>query len=351
MPGSQLAVNWRCAPQRASSGTYLRGLGDSAGCLVVDNSHALARPLAHLDSVGFIGAGAVGATLARLLAACGAHIRVISARRIEHAVLLTQALPNDDTRTGAPEDVVAQCELVFLAVPDDAIMPLAEALPWRAGQGVAHLSGARPAAALAACTQRGAYAAALHPLMTFPRYPVDAPIAPLFERVRGCTWALEAEDMLLVGQLEAVVAALDGRVVRLAAADRVPYHISGVLASNYVAALMGAGAALWQGFGVEHAEAVGALLPLLRATVESVADVGLPAALTGPVARGDAGTVAAHLDWLNAHADDAQIAMLRDAYIALARLALPIARQKGTLSDEAAVRLEELLSPDATHET
>lgn len=302
------------------------------------------RPLAQLDSVGFIGAGAVGAPLARLLAARGAHIRMVAARHLALVELLTRALPGH-TLVGSPEDVVATSDLVFLAVPDDAIMPLAESLPWRAGQGVVHLSGARSAAALAACIAHGAHPAALHPLMTFPRYAIDVPLAPLFERVRGCTWALEAEDLSLAGQLEALVAALDGRIVRLASADRVPYHISGVLASNYVTALLGAGASLWQGFGVERADAVEALLPLLRATVESLADVGLPGALTGPVARGDAGTVAAHLAWLDAHAaGDAQIAVLRDAYIALARLALPIARQKGTLSEEAALRLEELLS-------
>ncbi|MGZ3640119.1 MAG: Rossmann-like and DUF2520 domain-containing protein [Ktedonobacterales bacterium] len=301
-------------------------------------------PLAQLGAVGFIGAGAVGSTLTRLLAACGADIRMVSARHLAHVWLLTRALPGH-TQVGSPEDVVATCDLVFLAVPDDAITPLAESLPWRTGQGVVHLSGAHSAAALAACVARGAHPAALHPLMTFPRYPIDAPITPIMERVGGCTWALEAEDSSLTGQLEAIVAALDGRIVRLAAADRVPYHISGVLASNYVAALVGAGASLWQGFGVDRAEAVAALLPLLRATVESLADVGLPGALTGPVARGDAGTVAAHLAWLDAHAaEDPQIATLRDAYVALARLAIPIARQKGTLSEDATVRLEALLS-------
>lgn len=302
------------------------------------------RPLAHLGAVGFIGAGAVGATLARLFAVCGADIRMVAARHLAHVGPLTRALAGH-TLVGTPEEVVATCDLVFLAVSDDAITPLAEALPWRAGQGVVHLSGARPADALAACVARGAHPAALHPLMTFPRYSIDAPIAPLMERVRGCTWALEAADSALAGRLEAIVAALDGRIVRLSVADRVPYHISGVLASNYVAALLGTGATLWQGFGVERTGAVAALLPLLRATVESVADVGLPGALTGPVARGDAGTVAAHLAWLDTHAAaNPQIAILRDAYVALARLAIPIAREKGTLSEEAAVRLEELLS-------
>src|SRR5437016_13456717 len=77
------------------------------------------RPLAHLGAVGFIGAGAVGSTLARLLATRGADIRMVSARHLAHVGLLTRALP-DHTQVGSPEYVVATCELVFLAVPDDA---------------------------------------------------------------------------------------------------------------------------------------------------------------------------------------------------------------------------------------
>jgi predicted short-subunit dehydrogenase-like oxidoreductase (DUF2520 family) len=314
-----------------------------------DDPSPLPDSLASLGRVGMIGAGAVGAALARMLAARGADIAAVASRAPERAAMLAAALPGAAAVT--PDQLVRACDLVFLAVPDDAIAPLAAALPWHASQGAIHLSGAKDAAALGVVSAAGAHPAALHPLMTFARAPLDMPVAALLERVAGCAWALEADDAGLAATLARIVAALDGRVVRLAAGDRVPYHIAAVFASNYVVTLIGAAVALWEGFGVGRDEALRALLPLLRGAVENLSGVGLPDALSGPVARGDAGTVAAHLAWLDAHAIQAadhagppELAALRDAYVALARLALPLGQAKGTLDTTAAAQLIRLLA-------
>lgn len=305
--------------------------------------------LAALGHIGFIGAGAAGSALARTLAVRGARVTLVASLHGDSAAALAVAIPG--VRVAAtPEEVVLAAELVVLAVPDDAIAALAASLPWRTGQSVLHLSGAQPASILAPAAARGARIAALHPLMTFPRLPLDTPVATLLARLEGCSWALDCADAALAADLDALVAALGGRATRLGAADRVPYHISGVLASNYVAALLGAATQLWAGFGVAPEEALRALLPLLRATVESLERVGLPAALTGPLARGDAGTIAAHLAWLDERADhDPSIAALRDAYAALGRLALPLAQAKGALTADAAMHLAALLAAPRSH--
>jgi predicted short-subunit dehydrogenase-like oxidoreductase (DUF2520 family) len=183
--------------------------------------------------------------------------------------------------------------------------------------------------------------------MTFTRAPFPPSAEEALARLRGCVWALEVRDDALARSLEGLVAVLEGRVVRIGAADRVPYHIAAVLASNFVAALLGAAMSLWGDFETPAEGALPALLPLLRATVDNLEAVGLPAALTGPIARGDEGTVAAHLAWLDAHAGDdvpPTRAVLRDAYIALARIALPLAEAKGTLAPETAARLRVLLA-------
>ncbi len=304
-----------------------------------------------LGRVGFIGAGAVGSALARALAAKGADVVLVAALHGTSAAALADAIPGARA-VATPAEVVAGADLVVLAVPDDAIATLAASLPWRAGQAVLHLSGAKSAAVLAPAAATGARIAALHPLMTFPRLPLDTPISTLLARFSGCAWALDCPDPALAANLEALVAALGGQTIRIGEADRVPYHISGVLASNYVAVLLGAAARLWGGFGVAPDEALRALLPLLRATVENLERVGLPDALTGPLARGDVGTITAHLAWMDAHAgDDPRLAALRDAYAALGRLALPIARAKGTLTPENAARLDALLRMDERDDT
>jgi predicted short-subunit dehydrogenase-like oxidoreductase (DUF2520 family) len=299
--------------------------------------------LASLGRLGFIGTGAVGSTLARALAGLGAQVTAVAAHSQSHAEALAAVLPGGAAAT-TPQGVADASDVVVLAVPDDAIISLAQALSLRPEQAVVHVSGARPASALGEAARRGARTAALHPLMTFPRLPLDTPVEAILSHLAGCTWALEAADPNLASELTRLVYALDGQIIVLAPADRVPYHIAAVLASNYVVALVGAAVRLWSDMGVPQDDALRALLPLLRGTVESLGTVGLPAALTGPVARGDSGTIAAHLAWLREHTiSPPELAALEEAYVALARLALPLAQAKGTLTSQAVAQLDTLL--------
>ncbi len=297
-------------------------------------------------TIGIIGTGAVGTTLARALDARGAHVAAVAARNRSSADALAAQLSG--TRSVPLDEMPTAADLILLAVSDGAISPLAETLPWRVGQGVAHLSGAHGADALDAVRARGAHPAALHPLMTLARPSPDVPADSLLRRLDGCVWALEASDAALASMLEALVTMLGGSIIHLAPEHRVPYHISGVLASNYIVTLLSAAVRLWQPFAGPE-EALRALLPLLRGASENLDGVGLPNALSGPIARGDVATVAAHLSWLDtqiARMPGTEAALLRDAYVALAELTIPVALAKGTLTPTAANALRALWRRD-----
>jgi predicted short-subunit dehydrogenase-like oxidoreductase (DUF2520 family) len=321
--------------------------------LTTDARHRKSPGSSRLPRIGFVGAGAVGTTVARALAECGAPIGAIAASRQASARALVEKLP---AKTAAkvlePDEVARSCDLVFLAVPDDRIAQLAESLPWHTGQGVVHLSGAKPTGVLAAGRDRGARIAALHPLMTFPHRELERPAGVLLERLVGCYWALETDDAVLEQELRGLVSMLRGHVLMLGGESRIPYHIGAVFASNYVVTLIGAACALFETLGLGREESLAALLPLVHATIESVAESGIPQALSGPVARGDSGTIASHLDWLEKYrrtsrpsealpvmgADGAlQPALVESAegaYRALARIALLLAIQKQTITGE-----------------
>lgn len=297
---------------------------------MADESPGARISLTSLGRVGLIGVGNLGSALALALAARGAEVVALTSRHPERAAALAASIPGCRVYPDAAAVAVA-ADLVALAVPDDAITELDALVPWRLEQAVVHLSGARGKAALAISAERGAATAALHPLMIFPRPTPDA--AAALARFSGCTWALEAGDPTVAARLEVLVAALNGRVVRLTGPDRVPYHLAAVLASNYVVALLGTAVAIWEGFGVEPRDALEALLPLLRATFDNLDALGPSAALAGPVARGDLTTVAAHLEWLREQVGDPppddtepDPAALLAAYRALAHLAIPLAR-------------------------
>ena len=95
---------------------------------------------------------------------------------------------------------------------------------------------------------------------------------------------------------------------------------------------------LWRHFGIDQAEATEAFLPILNGTLNNMEHVGFPGCLTGPIARGDAGTIEKHLMALETH--EPSIVAL---YKALGRATIPIALAKGTLSQDGAEAINELL--------
>jgi len=281
--------------------------------------------------IGFVGAGKVGTALASLLSARGADVVAVSGRTRRSSLDMALAAGLDPKAARSRADTLAAAPIVFLTVPDDAIGPLcreiAEEGGWRAGQGVVHCSGALPSDVLQPAREAGAAVASFHPLQAF------ASLQAALEHMPGSTFALEG-DPELVAQLDALVEALGGTAIHLKAEEKTLYHAAAVIASNYTVTLAALASDLLvrEGIAPDANTALRYLLPLLRGTVDNLDALGLPAALTGPLARGDAGTVQRHLEALEKIAPD-----LASLYRHLARLALPLAQEKGRL-DEATVK-------------
>lgn len=283
--------------------------------------------------IGFVGAGAVGSALARALHGLGYPVVAVASGSRASAEALAAQLPGC-VAVAEAQAVADRCVAVFITTPDSVIAHVAEATRWSRGQDVLHCSGAAPVALLAAARDGGANVGGLHPLQTFPNRSVGA------ESLRGIAFGVQAEGGLLL-RLEGLVAELGSQAVRLADEDRALYHASAVLACGAAAALVGAAADLWRSFGAPQpqADAIRALLPLLRGTTGQLANEGLPGSLTGPVARGDAATVTAHLDALRRHAPETV-----PVYAALGLAQVPIARARGACSEGAARELTRIFS-------
>ena len=220
---------------------------------------------------------------------------------------------------------------MVLAVPESAVPEMAQRLPADPAPGSAtvHTSGLLPLTSLDAARGRGWAVGAFHPLLPFPSAQPPAAF-------HGVTFGVDASTPELLAALEAVARQLGGHARRVTDAQRPLYHAAAVLASNYVVALAAEAARVLEAAGWTPAEALAALLPLLRGAVESLRAEGLPAALTGPIRRGDAAAVEAHLDALSG------ISRAR-VYRILGSAALQIAREAG-LDDEAARRIQEALT-------
>jgi len=284
-----------------------------------------------MPSLGFIGAGTVGTALAVRLKGKGYPVVAVASRTHASAERLA-GMVNDCKVYDSGQAVADVAEIVFVTTPDGAIAEVVARVKWHSGQSVVHCSGADSLDILDPAAKAGAQVGGFHPLQTF------ASIAYAIENIPGSTFALETEEPLL-STLKDMAIALGGKWVELKSGDKVIYHAAAVFACNYLVALVKLATDLWQTFGVPTPEATQALLPLLRGTINNLDNVGLPHCLTGPIARGDLGTIRKHLIALEATAP-----ALLPAYRELGRQTIPIALAKGRLDEPRAKELEKLLS-------
>lgn len=271
-----------------------------------------------LPRVGFIGAGRLAHALALALQHARYPVAAVASRSRASADRLAGVVPGAVACVDAA-GVAERCDLVFITTSDAAIAPTTAEAQWRAGQVVAHCSGALTAEVLAPARAAGAHVASCHPFYTLAS--VDAPSSDF----SGVTFGLEGDEPALT-VLRPLVAALGGRAVQVAAEHKPLYHLASVLASNHVVSLLEAAVRLLAVAGVDEQAATSAVTTIAGRAVANVAAMGAPAALTGPVARGDVATVERHLAGLAGSAPG-----LLPLYRALVADTVPLAGRKGTL--------------------
>ncbi len=284
-----------------------------------------------MKRIGFIGAGKVGRALAVLLSSKGYQIAAVSSRTIASARNLSRSVNGCPASTNN-QDVADAADLVFITTPDGVIGQVATQISWRPGQTVVHCSGADSTDILEPARKADATVGGFHPLQTF------AGLKQAIENMPGSTFALEAEEPLL-GTLKDMATAIGARWIELKAADKAAYHTAAVFACNYLVTLVKLASDLWQTFSVPPAEATRAMLPLLRGTLNNIDAIGIPGCLTGPIARGDAGTVQKHLNTLETVAPS-----LLSTYKELGLQTIPVALAKGTIDEKQAQELRSMLS-------
>ena len=282
-----------------------------------------------MTRVAVIGPGRVGTALALALPDDRYEVAAVAGRGQDSIRRFVDRLPAARPVTAAAAALAG--EVVLLCVPDDALPVLVRDLARNDAVGEAtrwmHVAGSHGLGPLRPAALAGARVAACHPAQTFP--DPDAGLAAL----PGCTWAVTTADADREWAHE-LVADLGGEPVDVSDEARTLYHAGLAVGANATAAVVALARDVLLGAGIAAPERF--LRPLVGSAAHHAAARG-PAALTGPVRRGDAGTVAAHLAELRAVLpEDA------DAYLALSRLALRHARRAG-LDPRLAAAVEHVL--------
>jgi predicted short-subunit dehydrogenase-like oxidoreductase (DUF2520 family) len=283
--------------------------------------------------VAVIGVGRVGSVLGAALARAGHFVAAAtgvsdaSVRRAQRLLPGVPLIPADEA--------TALADLVLITVPDDQLAGLIAGLAgtgsWRPGQLAVHTSGAHGIDVFAPAVANGVVGMALHPVMTFAGRPED------LQRLDGAAYGVTApEEFRPVA--ETLVLELGGEPVWVPEAARAAYHAALSMGSNHLVTLVNDSAELLRASGVEEPRRL--LTPLLGASLDNALRLG-DEALTGPISRGDAETVRAHLRALSG-------TPYLNPYLAMAIRTMQRARNSGRLTDAQCADLIEVI--DAAQE-
>lgn len=265
-----------------------------------------------MKTLNLIGAGKLGKVLGRLFYEHQVlHIQQIFCRHQEHAQHAAAFIGDAQAQALSDWSLLRAADIYCLAVPDDAIVAVAERLAQtgliQPDSIIFHCSGSKSSDILQALTVYGASVASVHPVKSFAN-----PEKLIFEFV-GTLCSIEG-DAYAITQLSTLFERIGARMLPIASNQKMMYHAASVFASNYLVSLIEQAIQTYQHAGISKEVAYELAQPLATATLHNVFELGTKAALTGPIQRGDMQTVQAQLALLQN--TDAQLAQMYQAFIA-----------------------------------
>jgi predicted short-subunit dehydrogenase-like oxidoreductase (DUF2520 family) len=285
------------------------------------------------DAVAILGLGKVGTAMGFLLRQAGYNIVAVASRSkasLTQGIVYTGGNPYLNFSEAA---LTANC--IIIATLDDAIAHVCKKISSdggiKPGTKVIHMSGAGGLDLLESARDAGAYVACIHPLQSF------ADVEGAIRSIPGSTFGITSVDEIKEWSVQ-MVRDLGGVPFFISDADKPLYHAAACIASNYLTTLIHMVEEIYQSLGWSREDAIRAIWPLVMGTIRNIESKGTVQALTGPVARGDAGTIRKHAEVLRHKLPD-----LVQAYSALGILTCDIGLKKKTLSFETARLIKELL--------
>lgn len=285
-----------------------------------------------------VGAGMVGTAISCLLRKAGHEIAAIADLSPAH-------LKRVKAYTNAPlfsraVDAATFGDCILITTPDDRIESACEDIARGAslkGKTVFHMSGAGGLDLLQSAANAGATIASIHPLQSFSS--IEGAIASIPGSYFGVTAGPGAKRISTV-----IVRDLQGIPLLISPEQKPLYHAAACIASNYLVSLMSVVESIYLSIGISPKDARKAYLPLVYGSLKNIEKQGCAQALTGPIARGDAGTIQKHV-----HAFESLLPHLSSLYAQMGKITVGLAGQKGTLSAGQAGKIIAILK-GANHE-
>jgi len=286
------------------------------------------------DAVAILGLGKVGTAVGFFLRGAGYPIAAVAARSIES--VSKGAEFTGGTAFVDYTEAARRGRIVLITTVDDAIAPVCERITREGaidpGKKVVHMSGACGLDVLQPAKRAGASVACIHPIQSF------ADVKNAIENIPGSSFGVTADGDSEAWALR-IVQDLGGRAFIIADEDKPLYHAAACMASNYLVTLMHLVEGIYLRIGLSSDDALRAFWPLVRGTIRNIEAKGTVQSLTGPISRGDVGTLKKHLAVFNE-----KIPELEFLYRTLGLQAADVGFKKGTLSLERVQEIKTLLT-------
>jgi len=282
--------------------------------------------------VSIIGAGMVGTAIGYLLKKNG--FRIVSVADLS-PLARKRAKAYLGCRTfSRPENAIQQADIIIITTPDDTIASVcSETVRGKSLKGklVLHASGACGLDVLDDAGKQGAAVACMHPLQSF------SSIKQAIRNLPGSCFGVTADKKVLA-TVKKIVRALKGVPLLIAPAQKPLYHAAACFASNYLVSLMNTVESFYRAIGIKEKDARKAYLPLVYGSLKNIEHLGATSSLTGPIARGDLGTVKKHIAAIRT-----TLPQYAPLYAALGKTTVAVAQKKGALKESQARKINAVL--------
>jgi len=286
----------------------------------------------NINTFAIIGTGMVGTTIGFLLRKAGYKITAISDKSpaaLKKAKAYIGAEPFRD-----PQEAIQKADCILITTPDDAISSACGEIalcPSIKNKFVFHMSGAGDLDILGAAKKAGAAVASIHPLQSF------SSIDQAIKNIPGSYFAITS-DKKSQAPARNIVLNLGGIPFFISSNQKPLYHAAACIASNYLVALMNTVESIYQAIGLNEKDAKKAYLPLVYGSLRNIENSGSIPSLTGPIARGDSGTIKKHISAINKN-----LPQYSSLYSSLGLIAVKVAQKKGTLNNRKAKEINAIL--------
>jgi predicted short-subunit dehydrogenase-like oxidoreductase (DUF2520 family) len=283
-----------------------------------------------------IGAGRVGAAIACLAQEKGYIIVGLCCQYLKEAQNAAAFLNQVRIAKQAPGIWLQDADLVLITTPDDVIKHICAQIAnekyFKSDSVVAHCSGAHPSSILKPAEDIGCSIGSVHPLQSCTTKELAIKLLP------GSYFGIEGSEKAKY-VLKDLVLSIGGKILEITTDDKPLYHASAVVASNFLVSLINFALNLYECIGIDREKGLHALAPLFEGSIRNIKSVGIPEALTGPIMRGDIGTVKTHLEAIKN-----KIPNYLSLYCDLGIETTGVAISKGTINEETVKKLKELFN-------